>query len=121
MRAFTDIDLDGAITVSSDIFIDAKVVQVLCTQVAGVSDGQIAVYGSLDNVNFQLLNFVGATLGTASPIASHTGADLNQITIVDALVANWSIDNDKFPYTKLVCVGTAGDQTTISGVWSKKG
>ena len=119
MRDFTAIDLDGAITVSSDVMIGAKVVQVLCTEVAGTSDGTMALYGSLDGTNYQMLNFVGAVLGTASPIASHTGADLNQITIVDALVATWQINTDAYPYTKLVCVGTASDQTAITGGWSK--
>ena len=118
-RTLTEIDLDGAITVDSDVMEQASAVQVLCAEVAGTSDGTIALYGSLDGVNYQLLNFVGAALGTASPIASHTGADLNQITIVDALVASWSVSADEFPYTKLVCVGTVGDQTTITGVWSK--
>lgn len=118
-RALTSIDLDGAVTIASDIMIDARVVEVLCTNVAGTSDGTIALYGSLDGTNYQLLNFVGARFGTASPIASHTGADLNQVTIVDALVASWVLEPNVYPYAKLVCVGTTSDQTTITGSWSK--
>jgi len=118
-RILTNIELDGAVTISSDIMLGAKSVQVLCTNVAGTSDGTIALYGSVDKINYQLLNFVGAQLGTASPIASHTGADLNQVTITDTLIATWAIDADFYPYTKLVCVGTTGDNTTISGAWSK--
>lgn len=116
-RALTSIDLNGAITVNSDTMTNAKAVQVLCTQVSGTSDGTIALYGSLDGTNWQLLNFVGAQNGTASPVASHTGADLNQITIVNGLVANWNITTN-FPYTRLTCVGTTGDRTTITGSWS---
>ena len=118
-RALTDIELDGLVTINSDVMENAKVVQVLCTQISGTSDGTMALYGSLDGTNYQLLNFVGASLGTASPIASHTGADLNQMTIVDALVATWTIDTDAYPFTRLTCVGTTGDNTTISGFWSK--
>ena len=118
MRAFTSIDLNGAITVSSDVMTNAKTVQVLCTQVSGTSDGTIALYGSLDGTNYQLINFADGSLGTASPIASHTGTDKNQITIVNALVATWAINTENYPYTKLVAVGTSGDRTTITGGWS---
>lgn len=118
MRAFTSIDLNGAITVSSDVMTNAKTVQVLCTQVSGTSDGTIALYGSLDGTNYQLINFADGSLGTASPIASHTGTDKNQITIVNALVATWAIKTENYPYTKLVAVGTSGDRTTITGGWS---
>lgn len=119
MRDFTDIELDGAVTIDSDVMNGAKVVQVLCTNVSGTSDGTIALYGSLDGTNYQLINFADGSLGTASPIASHTGSDKNQVTIVDGLVASWAIDTDVYPYTKLVCVGTESDNTTISGGWSK--
>ena len=118
MRTLTEIDLNLAITVDSDVLLNAKAVQVLCTNVSGTSDGTIALHGSLDGTIWTLLNFVGATNGTSSPIASHTGADLNQVTIVDGLVASWNIDT-AFKYTKLVCVGTAGDRTTITGNWAK--
>ena len=118
-RILTDIELDGAVTIASDVMTRAKVVQVLCTNVSGTSDGTIALYGSLDKVNYQMINFVGAAIGTASPVASHTGADLNQVTITDTLVASWVIDQNAYPYTKLVCVGTASDNTTISGSWAK--
>ncbi len=119
MRELTEIELDGAVTVDSDIMEEAKVVQVLCTNVSGTSDGTMALYGSIDNVNYQLINFADGSLGTASPIASHTGADKNQITITDELVATWVVDTTAYPYTKLVCVGTESDNTTITGSWSK--
>ena len=118
-RALTSIALDGAVTIASDIMKEAKAIEVLCTNVSGTSDGTMAVYGSIDGTNYQLLNFVGQALGTASPVASLTGADLNQITITDTLVASWVIDTDVYKYTKLVCVGTTGDNTTITGFWSK--
>jgi hypothetical protein len=118
-RVLNSIDLNGAITVSSDVMTDAKAVQVLCTQVSGTSDGTIALYGSLDGTNYQLINFADGSLGTASPIASHTGTDKNQVTIVNGLVATWVINDVVYPYTKLVAVGTTGDRTTITGSWTK--
>ena len=119
MRELTEIELDGAVTIDSDVMIGAQTVQVLCTNVAGTSDGTMGLYGSIDNVNYQLINFADGSLGTASPIASHTGTDKNKITITDALVATWAIDAVSYPYTKLVCVGTASDNTTITGSWIK--
>ena len=118
-RIITPIDLTGAVTVSSDVLEDAKVLQVLCTNSAGTSDGTMALYGSLDAVSYTLLNFATADLGTASPIASHTGADKNQITIVDGLIATWRVSSKDYPFLKLVCVGTAGDGTGITGYFSK--
>ena len=118
MRALTNIALNGAVTLSSDVMTNAKTVQVLCTQVSGTSDGTMALYGSLDGVSYTLINFADGSLGTASPIASHTGADKNQITIVNGLVATWAINEVHYPFTKLICVGTTGDNTTISGGWS---
>jgi hypothetical protein len=116
-RTLTSIDLNGAITVNSDVMNRAKTVQVLCTQVSGTSDGTIALQGSVDGTTFQTLNFADGSLGTASPIASHTGADKNQITITNGLVATWAIDTESYPYTRLTCVGTTGDRTTITGKW----
>jgi len=118
-RTLTAIDLNGAITVSSDVMNGAKTVQVLCTQTSGTSDGTIGLYGSLDGTSYQLLNFATGDLGTASPIASHTGADKNMVTIVNGLVATWAVNEVHYPFTKLVCVGTAGDRTAITGSWSK--
>jgi hypothetical protein len=116
-RTLTSIDLNGAITVNSDVMNGAKTVQVVCTQVSGTSDGTIALQGSIDGTTFQTLNFADGSLGTASPIASHTGADKNMVTIVNGLVATWAVNTDNYPYTRLVCVGTTGDRTTIAGKW----
>lgn len=119
MRTLTSIDLDGAVTIDSDIMKGARKVQVLCTEVAGTSDGTMALHGSIDGVNYELLNFVGGVLGVASPKSALTGADLNQVTIIDGLVASWTVDSSKYHFTKIVCVGTTSDQTTITGSWSK--
>lgn len=118
-RTLTAIDLNGAVTLSSDVMEGARVVQVLCTQTSGTSDGTIGLYGSLDGTNYQLLNYVNGTLGVASPLASHSGTTLNLMTITAGLVATWTIENNPYPYVKLTAVGTTGDRTAITGSWSK--
>lgn len=111
--------LQGAETVSFATMEKAKVVHAKCTQLGGTSDGTLTLYGSIDGSNWIFLNFVGAKIGTASPKASITGADLNQITITNALVASWQIDSDKYPYTKIVGVGTASDTTKVEIKYSR--
>jgi hypothetical protein len=120
MRTLTAIDLNGAITVNSDVMVNATAVQVLCTQTSGISDGTIVLQGSLDGVSYQAINFADGSLGTASPIASHNGDDKNQIRITAGLVATWVISTDVYPFTRLVCVGTTGDRTAITGSWTTK-
>jgi len=93
---------------------DHITITALCTQVGGTSDGTLAVYGSLDNTNWTFVNGVGAGVITASPKASITGADLNQITITDALVADWVISGSPYKYLRVAGVGTASDSTLIS-------
>jgi hypothetical protein len=121
MRTLTAIDLNGAITVNSDVMTNATAVQVLCTQTSGISDGTIVLQGSLNGTNFQNINFADGALGTASPIEAHRGDDKNQITITAGLVATWVINTDVYPFTRLVCVGTTGDRTAITGSWTTKG
>ena len=111
--------INGNETVSFVTMNGAKIVQALCTNVGGTSDGTLTLYGSLDGTSWTFINFLAADLGTASPKGSITGADLNQITITDALVANWVINTTKFPYTKIVGVGTASDSTLVTIKYSK--
>ena len=77
----------------------AKVVSATCTNIGGTSDGTLTLYGSTDNSVWTFINYLGGILGITSPKASITGADLNQVTITDGLVANWVIlDADPFAY-----------------------
>lgn len=110
--------LNGAETVNFEIFELTRnqdfVVQALCTQVGGTSDGTLALYGSVDRTSFSLINAVGAEVITASPQASITGADLNQITITNALVASWAVRNSPYRYYRITGVGTASDSTQVN-------
>ena len=118
-RAIFD-TIQGAETVSFEAMQGAKSVTATCTDsFGGTSDGTLTLYGSTDNSAWVFVNFIGATLGVASPKASITGADLNQITITPALVANWIPLDDQFNYYKVVGVGTSGDTTLININWSK--
>lgn len=89
-------------------------VTALCTQVGGTSDGTLTLHGSNDGTNYVFVNGAADShVLTASPKASLTGTDMNQITITDALVANWII-NPAFKYYRVAGVGTASDSTLIN-------
>lgn len=121
-----DVDtLQGAETVSFGTFSSSTstkviTVQALSTQLGGTSDGTLALYGSVDGTSYSFINGVGADILTASPKASITGADLNQITITDALVATWVVRESPFNEYELVGVGTVGDTTKVNIVWTAK-
>ena len=92
---------------------DYLVVDALCTQLGGTSDGTLALYGSLDNTNWVFINGVG-DLVTASPQASLTGADSNQVTITNGLVASWVLTGVPWRYYRVTGVGTTGDTTQVN-------
>lgn len=85
-----------------------------CTQVGGTSDGTLTLYGSLDNTNWVFINGATGNAIVASPKASMTGTDMNQLTITDALIANWVIPRVPFRYYRVAGVGTASDSTLIN-------
>ena len=93
--------LQGAETVSFASFEVTSgktfVVQGLCTQLGGTSDGTLALYGSIDGTNYSFINGVGADVITASPQASITGTDLAP-----------------YRHYKIVGVGTSGDTTKVA-------
>ena len=87
-------------------------IQAVCTQLGGTSDGNMAVYGSVDGTSWSFINGVGGHI-IASPKASNTGTDLNQLTITNGLVASWVIQNPAHLYYKVVSNGTASDTTKV--------
>jgi hypothetical protein len=111
--------LQGAETVSFATMNNARVIQAVSTQLGGTSDGTLTLYGSIDGSNWVFINFLNAITGVASPKASITGADLNQITITSGLVSSWVVDPELYPYTKIVGVGTIGDTTQVAIKYSK--
>lgn len=112
--------LQGAETVSFAVMQNAEIITATCTQLGGTSDGTLTLYGSLTGTDgWVFLNFIGGKIGISSPKASITGADLNQITITNALEANWVIDKTLFPFTKVVGAGTTADTTSVQIVYSK--
>jgi len=114
-----DVDtLQGAETVSFETFYTSGTystvsVQGLCTQLGGTSDGTLTLYGSNDGTNWTFINGVGGLL-IASPKASNTGTDLNQITITNTLVPSWTVLGSPFNRMKIVGVGTTGDTTKVN-------
>lgn len=91
---------------------ESLTIQGLFTQLGGTSDGNAAVYGSLDGTSWSLLNGVGGMV-IAGPKASTTGTDLNQLTITNNLVASWTILKPAHKYYKVVSNGTANDTTKV--------
>ena len=86
-----------------------------CTQVGGTSDGTLTLYGSLDNTNWVFLNGAAdSEFLTASPKASLTGTDMNQITITNGLIASWVVEGAPYRYYRVAGVGTASDSTLIN-------
>lgn len=90
-------------------------VEALCTQLGGTSDGTLTLYGSNDGTNWVFINGVGG-LVIASPKASNTGTDLNQLTITDALVASWVVKGSPFRDWRITGVGTTGDTTLVNNI-----
>jgi hypothetical protein len=93
---------------------NAVSVTALCTELGGTSEGTLALYGSNDGTSWVFINGVGGEVITASPVASITGADLNQLTITDALVANWVVKDTPFRRYRVTGVGATGDTTQVN-------
>ena len=93
---------------------DVISITALCTELGGTSDGTLTLYGSFDNTNFVFINGADGGAVTASPKASVTGTDINQLTITDGLVANWVVDKNPYRYYRIAGVGTTGDTTQIN-------
>jgi hypothetical protein len=89
-------------------------ISALCSELGGTSDGTLTLYGSNDGTNWVFVNGAADShILTASPKASLTGTDMNQITITDALVANWVVD-PAYRYYRVAGVGTTADTTQVN-------
>jgi len=115
--------IQGAETVSFESFkttgsYNSISITALCTQLGGTSDGTLTLYGS-NNGGTDWVFINGAADGnvvTASPKASITGTDMNQLTITDALVASWVVNGSPYNDWKIVGVGTSADTTLVSNI-----
>lgn len=106
--ATTNIDI---VTLSASY--DLLSITALVSNVSGTSAGTLTLQGSFDDTNWVFVNGVGAGVLTASPKASITGADLNQITITDALVANWVVSGNPYKYYRIEAKGTGTQSTEV--------
>lgn len=118
--SFTSDTIQGAETVTFAEFsttgsYNTITIEMLCSELGGTSDGTLTLYGSLDGTNFVFVNGVGG-LVIASPKASNTGTDLNQLTITDALVASWVVQGSPYDDWKVLGVGDTGDTTLVSAI-----
>lgn len=111
--------LNGTGTVDSDIIFtsgsyNSVSFQAVATQTGGTTEGTLALYSSNDGTSYVLVSGVGAGLITASPVASLTGADLNQMTLVSGLIMTWDIKGSPNRHYKLTGVGAVNDSTSIA-------
>lgn len=118
-RALPVDTLAGAETINFASMQNAKAVTCVATNVGGTSDGTLTLYGSNNGTTWVFLNAIGGANCVASPKASITGADLNQVTITTGLTAAWQIESKKWAYHRLAAVGTTGDTTKLAVEWSK--
>lgn len=114
--------LNGAETVNFAIgtftgSYESLAITALCTNVGGTSDGTLTLYGSIDGTNYTFINgSADGNVVTASPKASLTGTDMNQVTITTTLVASWVVTGTPYKYYRVAGVGTSADSTLISAI-----
>lgn len=108
-RAVSD-TLQGNETVVFDSMLDANMIQVVCTELGGTSDGSLILKASVDGVSFVT---VSEKAGAFEFYPNDT------LTIVDG--AGWLIDvkGSPFKYYEVVGTGTASDTTLVSIKWAK--
>ncbi len=109
-RVVTD-TLQGNETVNFMAMLDARQIQVTCTNVGGTSDGTLVLQGSTDGVNYVTLS---ATTGVFNFYPNDT------LTIVDGAVWLINVEKPTFSYYRVVGAGTASDTTLIVINWSRR-
>ncbi|MCR9066275.1 MAG: hypothetical protein NXI00_20050 [Cytophagales bacterium] len=108
-RAVTVDTLQGAETVNFGTMENAKLIQALCTQTGGTSDGSLILQVSLDGTAW-------TTISETSGIAHFEPNDT--LTITNG--ATYAIWIDKpFPYARIQGAGTSGDSTRVAIKYSK--
>jgi len=78
--------------------------------------GTVALYGSLDGTNWVLINGVGGGVVTASPQASLTGTDLNQLTFSNGLIESWVIKGMPYNQYRVAAVGSVANDSTLVSI-----
>ncbi len=121
-RQLTPITVNGVVTVSSQVMLDAKTITAVATTITGVTDStSLTLYGSADKSHWVPVNFSQSGIGVVSPKSAITGADLNTAAVSNGSVITWYIEKAIFPYYKLEAKSTGElDNTSIAISWSKR-
>lgn len=101
------------ITVADDLSSDAPFsISVLCTQLGGTSDGTITLEGNAGAGWEPLTDITDVVVGVGN----------DSLTIVNAAVQVWLIEQNFFESYRIKIAGTASDTTLVSGYafWPKK-
>lgn len=84
-------------------------IQMLCTQIGGISDGTVTLQGSIDGVSYAAL-----------PNETYTDLPVDTATIANAAVLEWPIPRTYFYKYRLKIEGTSGDTTLLHTVYRIK-
>lgn len=107
--------VNGAVTVTFETVELQKggtvSLQALCTNTGGTSDGTIWIEASVDGKSWETLT---TTAGLFYGFPNDT------LTILDAAVGMWVIEDNPFPYVRFVATGTASDSTLITPKYRPK-
>ena len=87
------------------------VIQAVCANLSGTSEGNLYLQGSLDGTSYQTLT---STAGFVYGFTNDT------LTIADGAVGMWYIENTPFNYFRLQGTGGAGDSTEVTVNWVYK-
>lgn len=110
--------VNGAETVTFNLGSDVSIVVAEFTQLGGSTDGTATILGGITDTKAVPLNFVGGTLGIASP-QDTLGSNLNSVHIYTGMIASWALTNAHYKYKDLAVAGTSGDTTKVE-VWYYK-
>jgi len=90
---------------------DVVLVQALCTEVGGTSDGTLTLEGSVDGTSFvPLTNETGVIKGYPN----------DSLTITDGAVTQWLVNTNAWYKLRIKAAGTASDSTLITSKYIRK-
>jgi len=103
--------IGGATAYNSTTMINPSAIQVLCTNVAGTSEGSMTLEASVDNTSWETIT---ETAGYFHFWPNDT------FTVLTTAVWLAEIKPGSFPYYRVHSTGGSGDTTTVTIKWTKE-
>ena len=109
--------IDSATAVNFPLGVEFKsndqvlVIQAVCEETSGTSEGNLYLEGSLDGTSYETIT---ATAGVLYAYPNDT------LTLADAAVGVWYLENTPFNYYRLQGTGGSGDATAVVVKWTHK-